>query len=153
MLRVFYAANGEKGDFVALFPLMDYNGHKKRKGSGKMSKSPRGGTLSERIYAAVMRIPRGKVATYGLIASQVGSPRLARAVGGALHRNPAFGVIPCHRVVFSDGRLSDAFAFGGAEAQKNLLESEGVQVTDGRVDLAKYLMEPAEGGTSGETNE
>ena len=118
-----------------------------------MSKSPRGGTLSERIYAAVMRIPRGKVATYGLIAAQVGSPRLARAVGGALHRNPAFGVIPCHRVVFSDGRLSDAFAFGGAEAQKNLLESEGVQVTDGRVDLAKYLMEPAEGGTSGETNE
>ncbi|MGN0807656.1 MAG: MGMT family protein [Candidatus Coproplasma sp.] len=91
------------------------------------------------VYEAVKQIPLGKVATYGDIAREVGAPCCARQVGWALHNNPRPIEIPCHRVVFADGSLSKGFAFGGAEVQKQLLESEGVEVSsDYRVDLKKY---------------
>ena len=92
----------------------------------------------ERIYKAVMSIPEGRVATYGQVAAMAGNGNAARAVGNALHVNPAPGEIPCHRVVNARGRLAPDFAFGGVDAQKNLLEAEGVEVTDGFVDLKKY---------------
>ena len=53
---------------------------------------------------------------------------MARQVGYALHANPKPGIIPCHRVVNREGRLSGAFAFGGLQAQQKLLEAEGVEV-------------------------
>lgn len=94
----------------------------------------------EKIYAAVRRIPRGKVATYGMIAGMAGNPRWARAVGYALHSNPEPGVIPCHRVVNRFGGMAPAFAFGGADCQRALLEAEGVQFReDGTVDFEKCL--------------
>ena len=96
--------------------------------------------LYEKIYAAVMMIPRGKVATYAQVAAMVGNPRLCRVVGNALHINPYFGEVPCHRVVNAQGRLSGEFAFGGADIQANMLRAEGVEVVDGRVDLSKYRM-------------
>ena len=96
--------------------------------------------LYERIYAAVMTIPRGRVATYAQVAAMVGNPRLCRVVGNALHINPYFGEVPCHRVVNAQGRLSGEFAFGGADIQANMLRAEGVDVIDGRVDLSKYRM-------------
>lgn len=96
--------------------------------------------LYEKIYAAVMTIPRGKVATYAQVAAMVGNPRLCRVVGNALHINPYFGEVPCHRVVNAQGRLSGEFAFGGADIQANMLRAEGVDVIDGRVDLSKYRM-------------
>ncbi|MBP0972554.1 MAG: MGMT family protein, partial [Oscillospiraceae bacterium] len=68
----------------------------------------------ERIYAIVRLIPRGKVATYGMVAVMAGNPRWARVVGYALHSNPEPGVIPCHRVVNRFGGTAPAFAFGGA---------------------------------------
>lgn len=95
----------------------------------------------ELIYEQVMKIPCGKVATYGQIARLAGNPRWSRVVGYALHVNPAFGVIPCHRVVNRDGMLAPAFAFGGVDIQKQMLENEGVEVTDGKVDLKKYGMQ------------
>lgn len=94
---------------------------------------------TKRIYEAVKRIPEGCVATYGLVAEMAGNPRMSRAVGNALHKNPEPGVIPCHRVVDSKGRLADKFAFGGAGVQKRCLEAEGVEVVDNRVDLKRYL--------------
>lgn len=91
------------------------------------------------VYAAVRRIPAGKVATYGQIAMLAGSPRASRIVGGALHRNPEPGKTPCHRVVFRDGNLAPGFAFGGPGAQRALLEAEGVAfLPDGRVDMARH---------------
>ena len=91
------------------------------------------------VYAAVRRIPAGKVATYGQIAMLAGSPRASRIVGGALHRNPEPGKTPCHRVVFRDGSLAPGFAFGGPGAQRALLEAEGVTfLPDGRVDMARH---------------
>lgn len=96
---------------------------------------------TKRIYEAVKKIPAGRVATYGQVARLAGNPRMSRAVGNALHKNPEPGVIPCHRVVDSQGRLAGAFAFGGSDVQAKLLSAEGVTVVDGRVDLTKYRME------------
>lgn len=104
------------------------------------------GNFFDSVYEAVRRIPRGKVATYGQIARLCGKPRASRAVGYALHVNPYFGDVPCHRVVNREGRLAPAFAFGGAEVQKELLEKEGVRVVqEGSLfyaDLKKYLWIP-----------
>ncbi len=93
----------------------------------------------DKVYEQVRKIPQGKVATYGQIAAMCGSPRASRAVGYALHFNPMPGIIPCHRIVNRFGGLAERFAFGGKEAQKALLEREGVVVTDYTVDLGKYL--------------
>ena len=93
----------------------------------------------ERVYAAVCRIPKGKVATYGQIALLAGNPRASRIVGYALHVNPKPGIIPCHRVVNRMGGLAPSFAFGGTDAQQRLLEGEGVPVEDGKVDLKRFL--------------
>ncbi len=96
---------------------------------------------TKRIYEAVRKIPAGKVATYGQVAKLAGNPRMSRAVGNALHKNPEPGVIPCHRVVDSQGRLAGAFAFGGSDVQAKLLSAEGVTVVNGRVDLGIYQMD------------
>jgi O-6-methylguanine DNA methyltransferase len=58
-----------------------------------------------RVLEAVLTIPWGRTASYGDIARQIGSPRASRAVGGALGRNPIMFLIPCHRVIASDGTL------------------------------------------------
>lgn len=95
-------------------------------------------TPSKRIYEAVKRIPVGYVATYGTIAKLAGDKKMARAVGNALHNNPDPDTIPCYRVVNSKGELSGSFAFGGETVQQNLLEADGIEVNDGKVDLKKY---------------
>ena len=98
------------------------------------------GDTFARIYAVVRQIPKGRVATYGQVAARAGNPRWARVVGYALHVNPEPGVIPCHRVVNRFGETSKAFAFGGEDVQRKLLEGEGVRFTkEGRIDLEKYL--------------
>lgn len=96
-------------------------------------------TTFEKIYAVVRQIPPGKVCTYGQVARLAGNPRWARVVGYALHVNPEFGKIPCHRVVNKDGRTAPAFAFGGSGVQRAMLEAEGVVFeNDGTVALEKY---------------
>ena len=92
----------------------------------------------ELIYDVVKRIPKGKVATYGQIASLAGNKRWSRVVGYALHVNPDPEHIPCHRVVNRLGEVSKAFAFGGENQQIRLLENEGVMVEGNRVNLDKY---------------
>ena len=95
---------------------------------------------TKRIYEAVKRIPRGKVATYGQVAEMAGDKKMARAVGNALHKNPYPDEIPCYRVVNSKGQLAGAFAFGGDDAQAKLLMADGIEVVDNCVDLKKYQM-------------
>ena len=88
----------------------------------------------EQIYAVVQTIPRGKVASYGQVARLAGNPRLARVVGYALHVNPDPAHIPCYRVVNRFGEVSEAFAFGGGNAQRDMLEADGVEFDEnGRV--------------------
>jgi len=93
---------------------------------------------TKRIYEVVRKIPRGKVATYGQVAAMAGNPKMSRAVGNALHKNPDPDGTPCYRVVNSKGELSGEFAFGGAGAQAKLLAADGIEVVDGKVDLEKY---------------
>lgn len=95
---------------------------------------------TRRIYEAVKKIPRGKVATYGQVAEMAGEKKMARAVGNALHKNPEPDVIPCYRVVNARGELSGKFAFGGAGRQAELLRKDGIVVENSRVDLEKYGM-------------
>lgn len=101
-------------------------------------------SITEKIYEAVKRIPYGCVATYGQIAEMAGNRNLARVVGNALHKNPDPESIPCYRVVNVKGMLSENFAFGGVEKQKELLEAEGIEVVDNRVDLNNYRMQEIE---------
>ena len=90
------------------------------------------------INEDVKKIPKGHVATYGRIAEMAGEPKMARAVGNALHKNPDPEHIPCFRVVNSKGELSGAFAFGGENEQARRLMADGVEVVNGKVDLKKY---------------
>ena len=80
----------------------------------------------EKVYEIVKTIPHGMVLTYGDIAKIIGSPRASRQVGWALHVNPDPANIPCYRVVNRFGEVSEAFAFGGKNRQRELLEQEGV---------------------------
>ncbi len=91
------------------------------------------------VYELVKLIPLGKVTTYGEIARAMNRPHSSRAVGYALHSNPMPMIIPCHRVVNRFGELSKGFKFGGMNAQKNLLQNEGVIVENGKVDLDRYM--------------
>lgn len=101
-------------------------------------------SFTDRVFNAVRSIPEGRVATYGQIAMMCGAPKACRAVGNALHRNPLFKVIPCHRVVNASGALAANFVFGGKDVQRKLLQDEGVEVAEGyRINLKKYLWRPA----------
>lgn len=100
-------------------------------------------TVFDKIYAVVCAIPKGKVATYGQVATLAGNPRWARVVGYALHSNPSPGAIPCHRVVNREGRVAANFAFGGGTTQRELLEAEGVVFEpDGHIDLGVWGFAP-----------
>ncbi len=83
-------------------------------------------TFFDKIYTCVKAIPKGMVASYGTIAALAGNPRAARVVGWALHVNPDPDAIPCYRVVTKDGRVSVAFAFGGENVQRAMLQADGV---------------------------
>ena len=90
------------------------------------------------LYELLLTIPRGKVVTYGTLAEMLGNCRMARVVGNALHSNPDGEKYPCYKVVNSKGELSRAYAFGGIDEQKRRLESDGIVVENGKVDLKRY---------------
>ncbi len=90
------------------------------------------------MYEYVKTVPRGKVVTYGQVAAAIGCPKSARQVGWALHKNPEFGVIPCHRVIFANGSVCTGFAFGGKDVQIAMLKDEGVVFTGDKIDLKIY---------------
>jgi len=92
-----------------------------------------------RIYAVVKRIPRGRVATYGQVATLAGLDGHARQVGYALHDLPPQSNVPWHRVINARGEISPRSAGDSHELQRMLLEAEGVDFSlDGRVELKKY---------------
>ena len=80
----------------------------------------------DNVYEIVKKIPYGMVMSYGDIAELLGNKRMSRQVGWALHVNPSPETIPCYRVVNRFGQVSKAFAFGGENRQRQLLEQEGV---------------------------
>ena len=85
-----------------------------------------GDGFQQRVWELIDRIPHGETTTYGEMASELGDPAMARRVGGAVGRNPLSLVVPCHRVVGKDGKLT-GYA-GGLERKRFLLELEGAAV-------------------------
>jgi len=94
------------------------------------------GDFDSRVYQLVRKIPEGKVATYGQISGLIGKAKASRAVGQALKKNPRPVSIPCHRVISSNGSLG-GYIFGLKE-KRRLLESEGVKIKNGKIDLEKF---------------
>lgn len=87
------------------------------------------------VYNILVRIPEGKVTTYGDIAKVLGQPGASRAIGRILNKNPNPIVVPCHRVVMSDGSIG-GYAFGKAR-KKEFLRKEGLRFAgDGMRDFA-----------------
>ena len=80
----------------------------------------------EQVYEIVAQIPEGKIATYGQIATILGTPKNARIVGWAMRAAPAEMKLPCHRVVNKKGLLSPSHAFGDKSIQRVMLEMEGI---------------------------
>ena len=81
--------------------------------------------FEQSVWKACATIPKGEVRTYGWIAQKIGKPKAARAVGSALGRNPFAPIIPCHRVLRSDGGMGGYSGLGGIAKKKNLLKKEG----------------------------
>ena len=83
---------------------------------------PAGAPFQLRVWEALLRIPYGETASYGELARELGHPTAARAVGAANGRNPIAIVVPCHRVIGSNGSLT-GYA-GGLECKRALLDLE-----------------------------
>ena len=90
------------------------------------------------VLVATFTIPKGKVSTYKRIAEKIGRPKAYRAVANALHKNPLWPVVPCHRVVGSDG------SFGGpkkgAEGRRSSVAKEGIPIENGKVKLSNEIL-------------
>ena len=90
------------------------------------------------VLVATFRIPEGKISTYKRIAESIGKPKAYRAVANALHKNPLWPVVPCHRVVCSDG------SFGGpkknADERRNTVIKERVPIKNGKVELTNEIL-------------
>ena len=90
------------------------------------------------VYVATFKIPEGKVSTYKRIAEKVGKPKAYRAVANALHKNPLSPIVPCHRVVGSDG------SFGGdkkgADWRRDMIKKEGIPIEKGKVRISREIL-------------
>ncbi len=97
----------------------------------------------QRIYAVVRKVPRGRVATYGQVATLAGLPGHARQAGYALHALPAATAVPWHRVINAIGAISARGPGGDGLRQRMLLEAEGIEFdARGRVSLSRYQWRP-----------
>lgn len=99
----------------------------------------------DRVYQVVLRIPEGRVSTYGSIAAFLGAARSARMVGYALKSSAANLHIPAHRVVNRHGLLTGKHYFSGSHMMEQLLMAEGVQVKEDQVvDFSRHFWDPAQ---------
>ena len=94
--------------------------------------------FEKKVLVTTFKIPKGKISTYKRIAEKVGRPRAYRAVATALKKNPLHPVVPCHRVVRSDGR------FGGeekrAEKRRELVQKEGIPIENCRIKITEKIL-------------
>ncbi len=93
-------------------------------------------SFAEQVYRICKQVPQGKVASYKQIAEALGT-KAYQAVGQALNKNP-YREVPCHRIINAKGELH-GFAQGLKKKQR-LLEAEGIQIVQGKVDLKKFGM-------------
>jgi O-6-methylguanine DNA methyltransferase len=88
----------------------------------------------EWVYRLTKQVPSGKVTSYSALAEAAGNPKAARAVGSIMRVNPYAPVVPCHRVVYKDGRVGGFGDKEGVTKKIDLLFREGVSVKDGRIE-------------------
>jgi len=95
--------------------------------------------FQQEVYKALDLIPKGRVTTYGAIASYLGT-KAVRAVGTAVGKNPNAPKVPCHRVVPSTGKIGNYSGEGGVTTKIRLLKEEGVLLKDDKIlDFEKHL--------------
>jgi methylated-DNA-protein-cysteine methyltransferase related protein len=111
---------------------------KTKKGAKSRTRVGAADSVPGRVLAAVRRIPRGKVCTYGNVAEVAGLPRRARLVGTVLRQTPALPGLPWYRVINAGGRISFPVGSDAYARQRRKLEAEGVVFVGGRVDLRRY---------------
>ena len=96
-------------------------------------------SIKDEVYDILVKIPAGKVTTYGDIAKAIGQPNSSRLIGQILHNNPTPVAVPCHRVVRSDGKIG-GYAYGSRKKRK-LLEEEGLKFCGSNsTDLEEFQM-------------
>ena len=88
----------------------------------------KGTAFQKKVWNEIDKIPRGEVVTYSQIAENIGHPKAARAVANACGANPNPIVVPCHRVIRSDGELGGYSGPGGIKQKQKLLENEGISI-------------------------
>ncbi len=87
--------------------------------------------FQKQCYLALLKIPKGKITTYKKLAEKINNPKAARAVGNAMNKNPFAPIVPCHRVISSDGSIG-GFA-RGIKAKIKLLQQEGLTIIDNKI--------------------
>jgi methylated-DNA-[protein]-cysteine S-methyltransferase len=93
----------------------------------------------EKVYSVLKKVPKGKVVTYKILASKLGS-KAYRAVGSAMKNNENAPVVPCHRVVLSSGKVGAYSGKCGVKSKIKLLENEGLEIVNGKIkDFKKKL--------------
>jgi O-6-methylguanine DNA methyltransferase len=85
------------------------------------------------VYKLLKQVPRGRVTSYKALAKAAGHPNATRAIGGLMRRNPYAPIVPCHRVVYNDGRLGGFNGQKGVRDKVRILAKEGVDVKGGRI--------------------
>ncbi len=88
-------------------------------------------SLDKKIYKKLLEVPKGKITTYGELAKAVGLKNGQRAVGKIMNKNPYPVIIPCHRVIKSDGKIG-GYAYG-EEIKSNMLSREGIVIKNGKI--------------------
>ena len=87
--------------------------------------------LDKKIYKKLSEVPKGKITTYGELAKAVGMKNGQRAVGRIMNKNPYPVIIPCHRVIMSDGKVG-GYAYG-QEIKSTMLTKEGIKIKNGKI--------------------
>ena len=88
-------------------------------------------TLSTRVYKKLLQVPKGKITTYGELSKAVGLKNGQRAIGMIMKKNPFPVIVPCHRVVKSDGKIG-GYAYG-ERVKYRMLANEGIKIKDGKI--------------------
>jgi O-6-methylguanine DNA methyltransferase len=137
--RTFRSKTGRQVDRAAALPPRLRQAIKRRLGGdrrARISLDLRGHSPFEvAVWTKALEIPRGEVRPYGWIAAEIGRPKAVRAVGTALAHNPVPLVVPCHRVVRSDGLIGQ-YSMGGPDAKRRILAAEGLDTRALEADAA-----------------
>ncbi|MBS3926134.1 MAG: MGMT family protein [Nitrosarchaeum sp.] len=88
-------------------------------------------SIDKKIYKKLLEVPKGKITTYGELAKAVGLKNGQRVVGKIMNKNPYPVIIPCHRVIKSDGKIG-GYAYG-EEIKSNMLSKEGIKIQNGKI--------------------